>query len=138
MLEKNAYGPVAYDKIVRVGDLTYPDNGVSISGMAYQMKGQPRQAQRHFVETIRLSPKLGPAYTSLAWILGRQGKADQAEQVYRKGIEAVPDDASLHLNLGLLLRGKGQFKEADKELQKAIELDPNVAMQLRQAGMGLH
>jgi tetratricopeptide (TPR) repeat protein len=107
-------------------------------GMLYLEKGLYRKAQEYTAEAIRLNPKFVLSYASLARILVQQGKIEQAEKVYRKGIEAVPDDASLHLNLGLLLRGKGQFKEADKELQKAIELDPNVAMQLRQAGTGLH
>jgi tetratricopeptide (TPR) repeat protein len=109
-----------------------------LAGVLYLEKGLYRKAQEYLAEAIRLNPKFVLGYTSLARILGRQGKIEQAEKVYRKGIKAVPDGASLHLNLGLLLRGKGQFKEADKELQKAIELDPNVAMQLRQAGMGLH
>jgi len=101
-------------------------------GGLYLEKGLYRKAQEYVAEAIRLNPKFVLGYARLAQILGRQGKIEQAEKVYRKGVEAVPDNASLHLNLGLLLRGKGQFKEADKELQRAIELDPKVARQLRQ------
>jgi tetratricopeptide (TPR) repeat protein len=108
------------------------------TGVLYEKKGRYEEAQKYATVAMKLNPISALTYKSLALILGRQGKIEQAEKVYRKGIEAVPDDASLHLNLGLLLRAKGQFKEADKELQKAIELDPNVAMQLRQAGTGLH
>ena len=69
----------------------------------------------------------------LGKILIQQGKYEQAERVYRKGIEAVPDDPTLHLELASLLRKQGLWQEADIEQQKAIALDPNIAARLPHA-----
>ena len=129
----------AFKHAVKAVELMPTDDVANYTaGVLYGKKGQYEKAQKYATEAMKLNPTSGLTYKSLAFILRQQGKVGQAEQVYRKGIGAVPEDASLHLNLGLLLRGKGQFKEADKELQKAIELDPNAAMQIRQAGVGLH
>jgi tetratricopeptide (TPR) repeat protein len=97
------------------------------AGRLYEKKAQYRKAVKYITKAIKLNPEVPIYYKSLAFILLNDlGKADQAEQVYRKGIEAVPADASLHYNFALLLKKRGQLEEAYEERRKAIAMDPNI------------
>jgi tetratricopeptide (TPR) repeat protein len=100
------------------------------AGLGYQKKKQPGQAQKYFVENIRVKPGFSPAYNCLGQVLSQQGKTKQAERVYRKGIEEVPDNPTLYLELASLLRKQGLWQEADIEQQKAMALDPKNATRL--------
>jgi tetratricopeptide (TPR) repeat protein len=104
-----------------------------VTGVLYQIKGRPDLAQKYLKQTIRLRPDFEPGYTLLAKILLQQGKADEAERVYRKGIESATEKARLHIGLAMLLSQKGRQAEAEKELQKAKTLDPNIIMPLQPA-----
>jgi tetratricopeptide (TPR) repeat protein len=102
-------------------------------GMLYERKGQYEKAKKDITRAIKLStPPVALYYDSLASILNREGKYDQVEQVYRKGIKAIPTDPSLHFNLALLLQKKGQLQEAEKERQKAKLLAQNQLNQISQ------
>ncbi len=106
-----------------------PMNGIAhySAGMLYEKKGQYNKAIKYLNKAINLDPEVPLYYKSLALILLNDiGKADKAEQIYRKGIEMVANDASLHFNFAMFLKKKGQFEEAEKERRKAMALDPNL------------
>jgi tetratricopeptide (TPR) repeat protein len=52
------------------------------------------------------------------------GRLTEAEEIYRKFIEATPDNADICHLLGALLHQKGNIKQAEQFLNQALKLDP--------------
>lgn len=67
-----------------------------------------------------------------AWInwgrlLHEHGRVREAEQVYRRGLNACGPHAVLYFNLGVLLEDSGRTEEALAAYRTAIEEDPTLA-----------
>jgi predicted O-methyltransferase YrrM len=52
------------------------------------------------------------------------GRAEDAERLYRRILAGAPDDALAHHNLAVLLFARGQTYEAYEALKKAVQADP--------------
>ncbi|WP_413167434.1 tetratricopeptide repeat protein [Capilliphycus salinus ALCB114379] len=66
-------------------------------------------------------------YMNLGASLLLEGQYEEAEKVYRQGIELQPDDPWVHCNLGRSLLYQGKVEEAIPHLQNTIEIEPNLA-----------
>jgi tetratricopeptide (TPR) repeat protein len=67
------------------------------------------------------------AWINLGRLLHEQGKLEDAESVYRRGLTACGPDALLSFNLGVLLEDLRQPAAALEAYQSAVSEDPNLA-----------
>lgn len=65
------------------------------------------------------------AHASLADLLLRRGRIDEAIDHCRETLKINPRDADAHNNLGLALLQKGNEKDAAAEFEESLEIDPN-------------
>jgi len=65
------------------------------------------------------------AHASLADLLLRRGRLDEAILHCQEALDLEPGDADVHNNLGLALLQKGHENEAATEFRKSLEIDPN-------------
>ena len=64
------------------------------------------------------------ADVGLGVALARQGRYDEAIELYRAALTLVPDSIQAHLHLGSALTRIGRFDEAMRDLRRVLELDP--------------
>ena len=65
------------------------------------------------------------AHASLADLLLRRGRIDEAIEHCQETLKINPRDADAHNNLGLAFLQKGNEKDAAAEFKKSLEIDPN-------------
>ena len=82
---------------------------------------------------IELAPTTAYAYSDLGILLERQGRAAEAEALYRTALELSPGYAAAHCNLGALLADLGRESEAEDCYRAALAIDPD----FQQARMNL-
>jgi tetratricopeptide (TPR) repeat protein len=74
---------------------------------------------------LELKPDYARAYLHWGMALRFLGKADQAVEPLRKGVDCRPEEFDLQLQLGEVLLLLGQYQEAETYLEQARRLDPN-------------
>ncbi len=67
------------------------------------------------------------AIYGMAWVLERQLKYKEAEDLYRKAASLLPTDASCVESIGFVLFRQGRVSDAAVQFKKAIDLDPDYA-----------
>lgn len=85
------------------------------------------EAERHYREAIRLSPRFPAGYVNLGDLYRMLGREEEALRVLRDGAERAPGSADLPYALGLALVRSGRLGEAIPELARASALAPEVA-----------
>ena len=109
----------------------YPDDPYLQYDLAltYDMKGALDKAEYHLKKAIELKPDYSDAYNYLGFVYFRQGKVNEAIQVYNKALENLlylnPQDA--HLNLGVAYLSLKQYEKAKAQFEEAIRLVPDFA-----------
>jgi tetratricopeptide (TPR) repeat protein len=68
----------------------------------YMHMGKYDQAENHFKSALAIIPNHPVAANEYGLLLRKNGKFNDARQVYEKSIEAFPDYLPLHRNLGIL------------------------------------
>ncbi|HET9954746.1 MAG TPA: tetratricopeptide repeat protein [Polyangiaceae bacterium] len=111
---------------------------------ASQLDEDPRtmdEAERLYLEAVKLDPWLAIAYTNLGNIRFRRQDTDGAEALYRKGLEIDPRQPEAQYNLGYVMLERGQPDAAIPLFLGAIASDPkfsdayfNLAMAYEQVG----
>jgi Flp pilus assembly protein TadD len=71
-------------------------------GLLHAANGNLAEAERYFEATLDVNPRNLEAYNQYAIFLRRQGRFDDAEQVYRSALGVWADHAATHRNLGVL------------------------------------
>jgi tetratricopeptide (TPR) repeat protein len=102
------------------------------TGEAELEKGHPEQALAWFRKAVDSAPDFPPNRLGLGYALERLGRAKEAEEEYRKGLEkleAVPYP-QLRLRLANLLLDSGRPAEAAEVLRKEVEWDRELAPDL--------
>ena len=77
-----------------------------------------------YADALFKAKKSHGSYAALGAALDQADHLEEAEAIYREGVEKFPEAASLYGRLGSLLQVKGDFEEGRKHLEKAIELAP--------------
>ena len=78
------------------------------------------------LETVLAQGQENADALQLMGILRRmQGRAEDAEQFYRRSLAANPNLPQVHHNLGNLLRAQGRYAEAAERQRAALRLRPN-------------
>ncbi len=85
------------------------------------------QAKAAAEKALEISPNLGEALTSLAFVTGNQREGrdlEESERLFQRAIELSPNYATAHHWYSLLLEGLNKLDAAIEEAHKAHELDP--------------
>jgi tetratricopeptide (TPR) repeat protein len=90
-------------------------------------KGDPREAERHLRQAIRLSPDAWQPYANLGAALDRQKRLKEAIACYRRALELNPGHMVAWNNLAIDLGEQGKLDEAVARLSEAVRLFPNSA-----------
>ena len=73
---------------------------------------------------IKLDPGYGAAYVYCAHALRRLGRAEEAQALLERGLQADPDNPSIELGLGQLQLSARRYGEARRHLERSLALDP--------------
>ncbi|MCP3444858.1 tetratricopeptide repeat protein [Bradyrhizobium sp. CCGUVB14] len=114
-------------------DEQHPD-ALHLLGMLCLHAQQPDAAVEWIGRAVQQSPK-AEYLLSLATVLERQGKLEDARQHYAQALSLRPDDAVLQNHLGNLLWQLGQNDEAVLHYQQALKLDPQYWEPAQNCGM---
>ena len=113
-------------------------------GFAYLNQSKLDAAEREVLTALRLDPEWELAQTTLAVILFRQGRFEQAGEarahlgslllkhrkygaaadLFQKEVNARPGDAAAHNNLGVALRLLGDVGGAIEHFEQALRINP--------------
>jgi Tfp pilus assembly protein PilF len=115
----------AYRKIVE--DVFYgtPHFALSNMGLAYYQKKEYAQAEKYFLEALKMNPDFVNALGGLATTYMAMGRYDQAVQKLERAVRKEPKLPQLHFELGKAYRGLGDRGKARDEFQRAAQLAPD-------------
>jgi len=108
-----------------------------LMGLLSLQAEQYDQAVDWIARAIQREPKL-IFLTSLGTCLSKQGRREEALQVFDKAIQLKPDDANLWRDLGNALAELGRTAEAVLSFQHALKLNPQHWEAAHQCGILLH
>lgn len=89
--------------------------------------GDREAARKAYQQALAADPAHLSAQVNLGRLLHEAGRLAEAEQVYRKGLQAAGDDPLLLFNLGVLLEDMRRKDEAAQAYERALEGDPLLA-----------
>ncbi len=99
------------------------------------------EAKRHYEETIRLNPRLGPPYYDLGDLFMRLGQPEEAIPYFQQALEKGTEPERANVDLGVALTMVGREKEALRHFNEAYMMNPffgephqNVALVLVKTG----
>ena len=98
-------------------------------GQALREKGQLVEAEVNYRKALELAPAHSPGYeavihNSLAMVLEREGKSDEAHRHFDAAVRLSPGFAEARMNLANALAAEGAFDQAIVHYRAAIELKP--------------
>lgn len=109
---KDGYAPNGMEHKISIGEVTYLPDIKLASAKAVQQAAQAKQEE-----------DIVPIFNRAA-DLGKAGKLDEAEAVYKEVIAKAPTIPEAHLNLGYIYRQKKDWANAEASYKKALELRP--------------
>lgn len=119
-------------------EATHPRLNAFYARLVDVRKGQLEAAENRLRGALEADPFLVIGYRMLGDVLARQGRADEAAEIFRGGLERAPDDGQLHARLGLLLARHGDPKgDAERHLSEGIRLIDTFRGDLHAARGGL-
>ena len=114
-------------------DEQHPD-ALHLLGVLCFHAQQPDAAVEWIGRAVQQAPK-AEYLLSLATVLERQGRLEDARQHYSRALSLKPDDAGLWNHLGNLLWQLGHKDEAARNLQQALKLNPHYWEAAHNGGM---
>jgi Flp pilus assembly protein TadD len=88
----------------------------------------------HLREALSLDPDLPMAHSSLAEVLARRGKTEEAELEFCEAVRLAPQWWKSHLNLSKFFLHQNRLDEAQMEIQECLRLQPNAADAVQNLG----
>jgi tetratricopeptide (TPR) repeat protein len=115
---------------------TYPDSARSHQAMAenYYVLRQMPQAEKEFLEAIRLRPDIPKLHLELGLVYAGSSQWSKAEDAFRAETKLQPGNAEAAYRLGNALLQQGKVKEARVELTRSNSLQPDMAETLYALG----
>jgi len=117
------------------GDIAAPANN-EMGRLEMELKNNA-QAEAYFRRALELSPNAQESMTTLAELLEKTGRIDDAIALNKKCIETDPDDEQGYNNIGNIYRRLGNPKEAEAWYRKAIRADSDFAGSYNNLGIVL-
>lgn len=103
--------------------------------MAYADAGRPSDAEKTYLESIRIRPGYWPAYSDLGVFYELRGEYAKALEPLSMAVKLAPNYAEGHDALGSLLYYLERFDEALAEFNKAIALQPSALAYSNRGGI---
>jgi tetratricopeptide (TPR) repeat protein len=82
------------------------------------------QAEGELRRAIELEPRYAESFIELGKVLARQGRTQEAIEVYRHAAGMEPLNYRIHHSLGLLHRRLNDLRAAEAALRRALEVQP--------------
>jgi tetratricopeptide (TPR) repeat protein len=123
MLERNKHYDEAEAAFRKVIDLNGKNAG-ALNYLGYMLADRNvRLDEAHALiqKALDLDPQNGAYLDSMAWVLYRQGKADQAEPLLVQALDHLGTDATVHDHLGDVYEKLGKTKEAIAQWQASVK-----------------
>src|ERR1700712_3877205 len=108
-----------------------------LHGLALGGLGEAGASARLLCEIAREKPQILHPCQDLSTILTGQGRADDAEPVYRAALDLTPNDPRLLLSYGEYLAGRWRPEEAEAVLRQALRVRPGDLAAMNQLGIVL-
>ena len=123
--------------MVSVGQLSIPDSARQklLEAQKDLSRRDIEHATAHLKEAVEIAPKFAEAWNSLGVIAYQSHDYPQAEQNFRKALEADPGNWTPAVNLGGALLNLNRAEEALGYNQFAVKTHPNDALANSQLGM---
>jgi tetratricopeptide (TPR) repeat protein len=107
-------------------------------GVAYERKKELAEAEKHYLDAIKLKPDFGEAYLSLGNTYLSGKKLEDAMNAFAKATQLLPDSYEAFYNLGASSANLMKYAEAEAAFRKATQLNPNEPVAHYQLGMALY
>ncbi|MDM8550348.1 tetratricopeptide repeat protein [Desulfobacterales bacterium HSG2] len=119
-----------YDRIIEVcTDIIKLDpnlyNAYRYRGLSYGMMNQLEQAEADYRKAVQLFPDSEIALGDLGWVLIRQGRFEEAQEVTKKAHELDSDSFAWTVNLGHTYFLQGDSETARKYYEKTVSIISN-------------
>ena len=96
------------------------------TGVAYQLMFNLDEAERCYLQAMRLDPKNAVVLNNLGTVYVSQKQYARAEKIYRKALKMDPKSALVHKNLGTALLAEHKYQKGWQEYQNALADDPEI------------
>ncbi|MFH1699200.1 MAG: tetratricopeptide repeat protein [Candidatus Zixiibacteriota bacterium] len=117
---------ISLDGAIRT-DPSYAYNYL-LKGKIFNARGKFEEALEQFEITLDKKSKLYEALYLKGSVLLKQGKINDAEKDFNKGINKAKEEKSwFHNGLGLVFMEREEYTKADIEFRKAIQIGPDQA-----------
>ena len=128
----------AYEEYMQVQAFN-ADRGFSHTnrGNAFVHQGDFVQAEKAYLDAIKIEPHYASGYLNLADLHRRLGKNPQAIKVLQQAESAIPDSGQISHTLGLAYVRLKQPEKAKEYLKKAVEQSPDNAQYQYVLGISL-
>ena len=84
------------------------------------------QAEKHFLDVLKINPNVIEAHASLAFVYAASKQHAKATAQLKVLLKAKPNHAQTHLNLANSLYEQKLYDEAIKHYEAALKIDPNL------------
>lgn len=97
----------------------YPRSGglYNLLGITAAQQNRSRDAKSAFLQAVKYSPTLVPAYLNLARIQHDEGHPDDAIETFRSVLRLNPNLDEAHGNLGSLLLSQEHYADAERQFE---------------------
>ncbi len=99
--------------------------------------GKLEDAEKSYLEAIRIKPDYINAHLNLGISRMRRGLNAEAEEPFREILRLRPDHADAHLNLGTVLYRQERYAEAAEAYRELLRVDPDRASGHYSLGLAL-
>jgi type IV pilus assembly protein PilF len=89
-------------------------------GVSYMQRGQLEVAKDNFDKAIALTPDSAVLNNMMALLLWRLKNYSEAEQHFRKSLDADPENSDAWNNYGVFMCERGKLEDADKAFKRAL------------------
>lgn len=110
-----------FDKALSIDSLYYP--AMFHSGLAYESLKKDNEAEKSYRDALRCRPDLDNALNNLGGLLYRQGRTQEALEMYRKVLTVNASHIGACFNLALILKDLEEFEEASGLFLNVLALD---------------
>jgi tetratricopeptide (TPR) repeat protein len=104
----------------------------------YAMQNQFDEAERYFLEAVRLSPTQAEMHFNLGYVRDRQGKYEQAIASFTEAVRLKKTVDRAWYGIGMAQAALGRHEEAAKALEQAAGLQPMHSHAWYALGMASH
>ena len=109
--------------------LANPNDPELLTDIGYTLYLQNRlsEAARVLQDAAKADPGNKRAMNNLALVMGREGRMQEAQSMFRQ----VGNDAQMHANLAFIYAQRGEFDQAERHYSRALDYDSDMQVAAR-------